>query len=112
MKIPAPAQTANRRIARAAATVMAAFIISSLVGLASGVVIAHAFSTTANMDSLNSVNRITELLFNLVAGGLVFHSVVEIVSRAFYALHDTHTSVLVGVDVDWIVNRGQGRKIR
>lgn len=31
------------------------------------------------------------------AGGLVFHSVVEIVSRAFYALHDTKTPVLVGV---------------
>ncbi|MEM5775067.1 MAG: murein biosynthesis integral membrane protein MurJ, partial [Anaerolineaceae bacterium] len=31
------------------------------------------------------------------AAGLVGHSVVEIVSRAFYALHDTKTPVLVGV---------------
>ena len=30
------------------------------------------------------------------ASGLVFHSVVEIVSRAFYALHDTKTPVFVG----------------
>jgi putative peptidoglycan lipid II flippase len=29
--------------------------------------------------------------------GLVSHSVVEIVSRAFYALHDTRTPVLIGV---------------
>ena len=29
--------------------------------------------------------------------GLVFHSIVEIVSRAFYALHDTKTPVFVGV---------------
>ncbi|HZU87578.1 MAG TPA: lipid II flippase MurJ, partial [Anaerolineaceae bacterium] len=31
------------------------------------------------------------------AAGLVGHSVVEIVSRAFYALHDTKTPVFVGV---------------
>jgi putative peptidoglycan lipid II flippase len=31
------------------------------------------------------------------AAGLVGHSVVEIVSRAFYALHDTRTPVIVGV---------------
>jgi putative peptidoglycan lipid II flippase len=29
--------------------------------------------------------------------GLVGHSVVEIISRAFYALHDTRTPVMVGV---------------
>ncbi len=31
------------------------------------------------------------------AAGLVGHSVVEVVSRAFYALHDTKTPVMVGV---------------
>ena len=31
------------------------------------------------------------------AAGLVGHSVVEIVSRAFYALHDTKTPVIIGV---------------
>ncbi len=31
------------------------------------------------------------------AAGLVGHSLVEIVSRAFYALHDTRTPVLIGV---------------
>ena len=64
-----PSQTANRRIARAAATVMAAFIFSSLIGLVRGIVIAHAFGTSEDLDSFNSANRITELLFNLVAGG-------------------------------------------
>jgi putative peptidoglycan lipid II flippase len=29
--------------------------------------------------------------------GLVFHSVVEVVSRAFYSLHDTKTPVAVGI---------------
>jgi putative peptidoglycan lipid II flippase len=31
------------------------------------------------------------------AVGLVFHSILEIVSRAFYALHDTKTPVLIGI---------------
>ena len=61
--------SANRTIARAAGTVMFAFIISNLVGVARGIVITNAFGTSANMDSFNAANRIVELLFNLVAGG-------------------------------------------
>ena len=61
--------TANQQIARAAGTVMFAFIISNLVGVARGIVITDAFGTTANLDSFNAANRIVEVLFNLVAGG-------------------------------------------
>ncbi|MDY6845907.1 MAG: murein biosynthesis integral membrane protein MurJ, partial [Chloroflexota bacterium] len=61
--------TANQQIARAAGTVMAAFIISNLVGLIRGIVITDAFGTSADLDSFNAANRIVELLFNLVAGG-------------------------------------------
>jgi putative peptidoglycan lipid II flippase len=64
-----PPRTANQQIARAAGTVMAAFIISNLVGLARGIVITRAFGTSAEFDSFNAANRIVELLFNLVAGG-------------------------------------------
>ena len=69
MEDTAPTQTANRRIARAALTVMAAFILSSLVGLLRNTVITNAFGTSVDLDSFNAANRITELLFNLVAGG-------------------------------------------
>ena len=62
-------QPANRQIARAAGTVMVAFIISNLVGVIRGMVITHAFGTSADLDSFNAANRIAELLFNLVAGG-------------------------------------------
>lgn len=62
-------QTANRQIARATGTVMVAFIISNLVGLARGIVITYAFGTSAELDSFNAANRIAEMLFNLVAGG-------------------------------------------
>lgn len=62
-------QTANQQIARAAGTVMVAFIISNLVGVLRGIVITDAFGTSAQLDSFNAANRIAELLFNLVAGG-------------------------------------------
>ncbi len=61
--------TANQQIARAAGTVMLAFIISNMVGLIRGIVITDAFGTSSDLDSFNAANRIVELLFNLVAGG-------------------------------------------
>lgn len=62
-------QTANRQIARAAGTVMLAFIASNLVGLARQILMANAFGTQAGMDAFSAANRVTESLFNLVAGG-------------------------------------------
>ena len=64
-----PPVSANQQIARAAGTVMIAFIISNLVGVARGIVITNAFGTSLDFDSFNAANRIVELLFNLVAGG-------------------------------------------
>ncbi len=61
--------SSNQQIAKAAGTVMFAFIISNLVGLVRGIVITRAFGTTAQIDSFNAANRIVEVLFNLVAGG-------------------------------------------
>lgn len=60
---------ANRQIARAAGTVMAAFIVSNLVGLARQIVIARAFGTGGDMEAFNTANRVAEVLFNLTAGG-------------------------------------------
>jgi len=60
---------ANRRIARAATTVMLAFLISNLTGLVRGILIYRTFGTSAALDSFNAANRIAEMLFNLMAGG-------------------------------------------
>lgn len=60
---------ANRQIARAAGAVMAAFILSNLTGLARQVVVLNAFGTSGEMDAFNAANRVSETLFNLVAGG-------------------------------------------
>lgn len=69
-EIPEPAPpSASRQIARAAGTVMAAFIISQTLGLVRIFIIYRAFGTNEQLDSFNAANRFTELLFNLMAGG-------------------------------------------
>ena len=62
-------QSANRQIARAALTVMLAVVFSSLVGLLRDSFIANSFGVGSAMDSFYAANRVTELLFNLAAGG-------------------------------------------
>ena len=48
---------------------MAALIFSNLIGLVRGIIITNAFGTSADVDAFNAASRVTELLFNLVAGG-------------------------------------------
>lgn len=65
-----PAATpAGQQIARAAGVVMIAYIFSTLVGIVRGVVVSGAFGTSLELDAYNAANRVTELLFNLTAGG-------------------------------------------
>ena len=60
---------AGRQIARAAGVVMAAFVLSNLVGLARQILVSQAFGTSAVIDAFNAASRLPDLLFNLVAGG-------------------------------------------
>ncbi|RPI22722.1 MAG: hypothetical protein EHM70_23425, partial [Chloroflexota bacterium] len=61
--------TANRQIARAAGTVMFAFVLSNLTGLARQMLMYDRFGTTGEMDAFNIANQVSETLFTLVAGG-------------------------------------------
>lgn len=61
--------SANRQIARAAGTVMLAFVASNLVGLLAKMLTARAFGTGPQSEAFFAANRFTEILFNLVAGG-------------------------------------------
>ena len=61
--------SANRQIARAAGTVMLAFVLSNLVGLVRQVLVARAFGTGTEMDAFNAAITIPDVLFNLMAGG-------------------------------------------
>ncbi len=63
------ASSANRQIARAAGTVMVAFVLSSLTGLLRQILVAGAFGTQADIEAFNAANRVSETLFNLIAGG-------------------------------------------
>lgn len=59
----------QRQIARAAGTVMLAFLFSQLTGLVRSILVARAFGTQADLDAFLASNRVAETLFNLVAGG-------------------------------------------
>ena len=62
-------QDANRQIARAAGTIMAAFILSNLTGLLRQVLVSRAFGTGIEIDAFNAASTFPDLLFNLIAGG-------------------------------------------
>ncbi|MCC6191763.1 MAG: murein biosynthesis integral membrane protein MurJ [Anaerolineales bacterium] len=60
---------AQRQIARAAGIVMAAFVLSNLVGLLRQMLISRAFGAGAELDAFLNAQRLPDLLFSLVAGG-------------------------------------------
>ncbi|QYK50660.1 MAG: murein biosynthesis integral membrane protein MurJ [Anaerolineales bacterium] len=60
---------ATRQIARAAGTVMFAFVLNSLMGLLRQILITRAFGTDAALDAFYAASRLPEILFSLIAGG-------------------------------------------
>jgi len=67
-KIPVDSK-ATKTIARGAVTIMAAFIISNLIGLLAKTLTARYFGTGVESNAFFAANRFSEILFNLVAGG-------------------------------------------
>jgi putative peptidoglycan lipid II flippase len=63
------AGSANRQIARAAGTIMAAFALSNLIGLARQILITRAFGTGSAVDAFYAASTYPDLIFSLVAGG-------------------------------------------
>lgn len=61
--------SANRQIARAAGTVMAAFVLSNVVGLVRQVLISRAFGTGPQIDAFYTAATYPDLIFALIAGG-------------------------------------------
>ena len=69
LPVTQPPVSANRQIARAAGTVMAAFILSKLAGLVRDILITGIFGTGPEMEAFTAANQVSDTLFNLVAGG-------------------------------------------
>jgi putative peptidoglycan lipid II flippase len=63
------APSANRQIARAASTVMAAFVLSNLTGLLRQVLVTRAFGTSGDIDAFSAASTFPDLVFSLIAGG-------------------------------------------
>lgn len=61
--------TATRQIARAAGTVMFAFVLNSFMGLLRQILITRTFGTDAALDAFYAASRLPEILFSLIAGG-------------------------------------------
>ncbi len=68
-EVATAAPAANRQIARAAGVVMAAFVLSNVVGLIRQILVSQTFGTGAAIDAFNAASRLPDLLFSLVAGG-------------------------------------------
>ena len=68
----------NRQIARAAGTVILAFIFGQLAGLVRNILVARAFGASAGLDAFLAANRVSETLFNLIAGGALGSAFIPI----------------------------------
>jgi len=68
----------TRQVARAARTVMLAFVIVQLLGFVRQILVPRTFGTSMELDAFYAANRIPELLFNLMAGGALASAFVPI----------------------------------
>lgn len=69
MQSSAQTSTANRQIARAAGTIMVTFVFAKVIGLLASVLLGRAFGASGELDAYYAANRVSDTLFNLVAGG-------------------------------------------
>jgi len=61
--------SANKQIARAAGTVMIAFVLSNIMGLVRQVLVSRTFGTSQSMDAFLAAATFPDFLFSLLAGG-------------------------------------------
>jgi putative peptidoglycan lipid II flippase len=115
--------SANRQIVRAAGIVMLAFIFSKLVSLGYNLLAANAFGTSGQMDAFLAANRVSDVIFNLVAGGALASAFIPMFVTLLTQEKRTEAwrlasgvtnlvllaliiiSALVGIFAPWVVTR-------
>jgi putative peptidoglycan lipid II flippase len=70
--------TPRHSLARAAGTVMLAYILSQLTGLVAKILIAASFSAGVELDAFYAANRPSETLVTIMAGGILVSSFIPI----------------------------------
>jgi putative peptidoglycan lipid II flippase len=73
--------TDNRQIARAAGTVMAAFVLSNLIGLVRQILVSNAFGTSISIDAYNAASTYPDLIFSLIAGGALASAFIPTITN-------------------------------
>ncbi|MBN1265038.1 MAG: murein biosynthesis integral membrane protein MurJ [Anaerolineales bacterium] len=98
-----PFSQGNRQIARAAGVVMAGMALSSITGLLTNMLVSRAFGTSADVDAFYAANRVTEIMFNLMAGGALASAFVPTFT-AFLAREDRKGAWnLASSIVNWVL---------
>ncbi len=68
------------RIAQAATLVMAAYVVSRVLGLAREMIVARQFGTSAELGAYLAAFRVPDLIFQLLAGGALGSSLIPVLS--------------------------------
>jgi putative peptidoglycan lipid II flippase len=77
MSITVPPK-ANHQVARAAGTVMFAFLISQIIGLIAKILIGGTFPAGVDLDAFFAANRPSETLNTIIAGGILVSSFIPV----------------------------------
>ncbi len=97
------ASHANHQIARAAGTVMVAYILSNLAGLLAKTLTARSFGTGGESEAFYAANRFSEILFNLVAGGALGSAFIPTFTRFLVKRDQEGAWELASAIINWVL---------
>nr|WP_290668964.1 murein biosynthesis integral membrane protein MurJ [Ardenticatena sp.] len=97
------APSTGQRVARAAIILMAAFLVSRVLGLLRQMVIAQQFATAPELSAYFAAFRIPDLLFNLIAGGALGSAFIPTLATTLARNDQRATWRLVSAVANWLM---------